>query len=433
MTELKKFALRSGMVLSLAVLACSSVYAQGRSRADSGDDEAEASGPDQNIDAQTGKILSEAIEMLNAEMYTEARARLADLKLDRLSPFERSRYEQLMFNLDMVNEDYASARAHLQAAIESGGLNPQEMSQMRYQTAQLFIQEEKYAEGAAALEAWIASEAMPNSAAYYLLAAAYYNQELLDKALPNAQKAVELAGDAPQESWLQMLAALLLQKEDYDAALPVVKRMVNMFSDKKTYWEQLAGIYLQKEDYTNALVVTEFANYAGHVNEERQITQLADLYSLQEMPYRAATLLEASMEAGTVEKDQDSYEKLGNAWAQAREYEKAVPVYTEAAELSDDGELFFRVATVQQQLEDWQGSLQSFENAVNKGGLRDEAGVEYAWGYSLYYLAKSSEASGKRALYNQAKDHLNKAARDADHRSAANSLIQVVDYEMQNL
>jgi hypothetical protein len=432
MTELKKFALRSGMVLSLAVFACTSVYAQGRSRADAADEE-ESSGPDQSIDAQTGKILSEAIELLNMEMYTEARARLADLRLDRLSPFERSRYEQLMFNLDMVNEDYPAARGHLQAAIESGGLNPQELSQMRYQMAQLFIQEEKYAEGAAALEAWIASEPMPNSGAYYLLAAAYYYQELFDKALPNAQKAVDLAGETPQEGWLSMLASLLLQKEDYDGALPVVKRMVNMFSDKKTYWEQLAGIYLQKEDYTNALVVTEFANYAGMVTEERQITQLADLYALQEMPYRAATLLKASMDAGTIEKDKGSYEKLGNAWIQAREFENAVPVLTQAAEVSDDGEIYYRVGQVQQQIEDWEGSLESFDNAIKKGGLRDDAGVEFAWGYSLYYLAKSTESTGKRALYNQAKEHLNKAARDTDNRSSANSLIQAVDYELQNL
>jgi tetratricopeptide (TPR) repeat protein len=416
MTELKKFALRSGMVLSLAVLACTSAYAQRAAE----DDEEE--GPSETVSAQNGKILSEAIEFLNMEMYAEARERLGDMRLDRLSPFERSRYEQLMFNLDMVEENYPSARGHLQAAIDSGGLNAQELSTMRYQMAQLFIQEEKYAEGAAALEAWLAVEPMPNSGAYYLLAAAYYYQELFDKALPNAQKAVDLAGDAPQEGWLSMLASLLLQKEDFDAALPVVKRMVNMFSDKKTYWEQLAGIYLQKEDYVNALVVTEFANYAGLITEERQITQLADLYSLQEMPYRAATLLETSMEAGTVEKDQGSYEKLGNAWTAAREFEKAVPVLTDAAELSDDGELYLRVGQVQQQLEDWEASVESFENAIDKGSLRDDAYVEYLWGYSLYELDRLADA----------KTHLQRAAREAEHKSSAESLIKAIDYELQN-
>ena len=417
--ELKKFSLRSGMVLALAVIACSSTYAQ---RAAEGGEEEAPAGPDQSIDQQTGKILSEAIELLNMDQFVEARARLGDLRIDRLSPFEKSRLHQLLFNLEMNDEDYPGARQELQNAIDSGGLNAQEMSQMRYQMAQLFVQEEKYAEAAAALEAWIASEAMPNSAAYYLLAASYYYQELFDKALPNAQKAVDLAGATPQEGWLSMLASLMIQREDYVSAIPVLKRMVNMWPDKKTYWQQLSGLYLQQEDYDNALVVLEFANYGGMLTEAREITQLADLYALQEMPYRAATMLEAAFEEGKLDKSRQNFEKLGNAWTAAREFEKAVPVLTDAAELADNGELFLRVGQVKQQLNDWEGSLESFENALEKGGLRDEAYVEYLLGYSLYELER----------FSQAKERLQRAARDADHRSSANSMIQAIDYELQN-
>jgi tetratricopeptide (TPR) repeat protein len=411
-TELKNFALRGGMALAIAMLSCTSVYAQ---RAAEGDEEAAA--PSNDIDAQTGKILSEAIELLNMDMFAEARARLADLRIDRLSPYEKSRLHQLLFNLEMNDEDYPGAREQLQLSIDSGGLNPQEIAALRYQMAQLFVQEEKYAEAATALENWIASEPMPNSAAYYLLAASYYYQELFDKALPNAEKAVELAGNAPQEGWLSMLASLLIQKEDYVAAIPVLKRMVNMFPDKKTYWQQLSGLYLQQEDYANALVVLEFANYGGMLTEGRELTQLADLYQLQEMPYRSASMLEGAIAEGKLEKTRQNYEKLGNAWTAAREFEKAVPVFRDAAELAEDGELYKRAGEVQQQLTDWEGSVESFEDAIEKGGLRDEAYVEYLLGYSLYQLKRGPEA----------KTHLERAARDADHRSSANSLIQVID------
>lgn len=408
--ELKKFALRSGMTLALAVFSCTAVYAQ---RAAEGEED---SAP-QDISAQTGKILSEAIEFLNMDQFDQARARLADLRVDRLSPFEKSRLHQLLFNLEMNDEDYPGAREQLQLAIDSGGLNAVEMSQMRYQMAQLFVQEEKYAEAATALEAWIASEPMPNSAAYYLLAASYYYQELYDKALPNAQKAVDLAGNAPQEPWLQMLASLHMQKEDYDAALPVVKRMVNLYPDKKVYWIQLSGLYLQKEDYDNALVVLEFANYGGMLTEAREVTQLADLFSLQGMPYRAATMLDAALKESKIEKNKTNVEKLGNAWTAAREFEKAVPVLRDAAALSDDGELFVRAGQVQMQLSDWEGAIESFEDAIDKGGLRNEANIEYLLGYSLYELDRFAEA----------KTHLQRAARDPDERSNANSLIQVID------
>lgn len=411
MIAFKKFALRSGLALSLAVFASTSAYAQ---RAAEG---AEDEGPDQTISEQAGRILSEAIELLNMDQYVEARARLADLRIDRLSPFEKSRLHQLLFNLEMNDEDYPGAREQLQLAIDSGGLNPQEMSQMRYQMAQLFVQEEKYAEAAAALEAWIASEAMPNSAAYYLLAASYYYQDLFDKALPNAQKAVDLAGDTPQEGWMSMLASLLLQKEDFVGALPVLKRMVNLWPDKKTYWQQLSGVYVQQEDYTNALVVLEFANYGGMLTESREITQLASLYIAQEMPYRAGVMLEEGLDEGNVEKTQQNYEMLGNAWTAAREFEKAVPVLRLAGAESDDGAIYQRAGQVQQQIEDWAGSIETYQDALDKGGLRDEGEVQYSIGYSYFKLEK----------YDEAKTWLRRAATDAEHRSAANGLIQFID------
>jgi beta-lactamase regulating signal transducer with metallopeptidase domain len=228
---------------------------------------------------QTGRILSRAIEFLNTDRFAEARATLDELRLESLSPFERSRFHQLMFNIEMNVEDYPAARAQLQLALDSGGLNAQEDSQLRYQMAQLYVQEEKYADAADALEAWIAAEETPNPAAYYLLAASYYYQEMFDEALPNAQMSVDLAGDAPQEGWLSMLASLLIQKADYVAATPVIQRMVNMFPDKDTYWAQLSGLYLQQEQYVLAeTIVAQMVE--RFPDKEAYQKQLEDLKAL---------------------------------------------------------------------------------------------------------------------------------------------------------
>ena len=154
--------------------------------------EEEKKPPANSIDAATGKILTEAIEALNAENYSAASAAIGKIKLDGLSPYERSRVEQILATIDHSQDKYASARTHLQAAITAGGLNDEEVSQTKYQIAQLFLAEEKWKEGAAALEDWFATAANPNSAAYYLLAVAYYQQELFDRAIAPAQKAVGL-------------------------------------------------------------------------------------------------------------------------------------------------------------------------------------------------------------------------------------------------
>ncbi len=206
----------------------------GRSRADNRDDEPAI---EQSIDEQTARILSSAIEFLNADQFAEARERLGDLRLNRLSPFERSRYEQLMFNLDMNDENYPGAHSHIQAAIDSGGLNEREVSMMSYQSAQLYVEEKQYVEATAALEAWIAAEPMPNGAAYYLLGASYYYLHQIDRALPNAEKAVELGKSSNMhvEAHYAMLAALYEEAGQAAAAESVRAEMAVLFSPEEAY------------------------------------------------------------------------------------------------------------------------------------------------------------------------------------------------------
>ncbi|MEY4642573.1 MAG: hypothetical protein RLZZ227_2567 [Pseudomonadota bacterium] len=201
------------------------------------------------VSQSVGSNLSEAIRLLNGDKFAEARATLQPtlqlLQEGELTAFEASRVHQLMFNLEMVDENYPAAREQLQLSIESGGLNEQEVSTMRYRQTQLYMQEEKYAEAATALEAWIAFEVPPKPAAHYLLAMAYFYQEMFDSALPHAQQAVDLAGDEAQKGWLAILASLHVQREDYEAAEAVTARLVKLFPDSDAHRRQLEELKLQ--------------------------------------------------------------------------------------------------------------------------------------------------------------------------------------------
>ena len=77
----------------------------------------------------------------------------------------------------------------------------------------------------AALEEWFKTAVSPNSQAYYLLAVAYYQQDDTTRALPPAQKAVELM-DKPQENWVSLLLALYMEKEQYKDAIPLLERLI---------------------------------------------------------------------------------------------------------------------------------------------------------------------------------------------------------------
>jgi tetratricopeptide (TPR) repeat protein len=326
------------LVLSSVALAVSlslAGVAMGQRAAEGNEEEA---APTNDISAQTGKILNEAIELLNMENYQGAAAKLGTLQLDKLSPYERGTTERILFSVAYSQEKYDEARGHLQKAIDSGGLNAVQVDEARYQSAQLFMQEEKWREGAAALEEWFKTAATPNSAAYYLLAVAYYQLEDFNKALPPAQKAVELMDKAkPNESWLSMLSALYLQREEYRQAVPVLQQLIAAAPDKKTYWMQLSSVYGQMEDYPNALGVMQLANNVGLVTEDSEVRRLADLLLFNDVPYRGAQVLEAAMEKKIVTLDDKLYEKLANCWIAAGEFDKSLAPLTRAAEMASRG------------------------------------------------------------------------------------------------
>jgi tetratricopeptide (TPR) repeat protein len=373
------------------------------------------------IDERTGRVLTQAFEQLTAEDFAGATATLQGLNMARLSPYERSRVEQIYFSIAVQSEDFASARQHAQAAIDSGGLNENEVSQFRYQLAQIYMQEENWAAGARALEEWLSTAANPTPAAYYLLAIAYYQQEQINQALVPAQKALDLAGDAPQESWLQLVMALYLQQENYDAALPVVQRALTLFPGRKNYWTQLSSIYATKEDYANALVVLELANHAGLLTEAAELRRLADMYMVREMPYRAATLLQKLIDDKVLEGDLRNYEALSNALVASREYEKALPVLDRAGQLSDDGDLFVRAGEVNMQLENWQAAAEAFGKGLNKGGLRDTATPQMMTGIAYYNLGN----------YDEAERWFNRSSSANATKSTSTAYLQLIDNKRQ--
>jgi tetratricopeptide (TPR) repeat protein len=406
--------IRTGVAVAAGLLIGTAAIGQ-QSSGRAGQNGEEAAPPQTSIDAQTGKVLNEAIELLNMENYAGANQKIGTLNLEKLSPYERGKVEQILFNIAYSQERYEQARGHLQKAIDSGGLNAVEIDQARYQSAQLFMQEEKWREGAAALEEWFKSAANPNSAAYYLLAVAYYQQDDFAKALPPAKKAVELM-DKPQESWLSMLSALHLQREEYRDAIPVLQRLVGVAPDKKTYWMQLSSVYGQMEDYPNALAAMQLAYSAGLVTEDSEVRRLADLLLFNDVPYRGAQVLEAAIEKKIVNLDDKLYEKLANCWIAAGEFDKSIPPLQRAAELSASGDTFVRLGEVQVQREDWAAAIAAIQRGVDKGQLKDPGNAQLMLGIAHY----------SQENYSAARPFFERARQSERHRQIADSYLQAI-------
>jgi tetratricopeptide (TPR) repeat protein len=398
--------------LSIALLAglVAPAAAQDENAAEEGKREAPV------IDPTTGKRLSEAIEALNAGKYDEANAILTKLNVDKLSPYERSRVEQIWASIAQSKEDYPGALKHIQAAIASGGLNEQEALQAQYQIAQIHIAQEQWKQGIDALNTWFKAAPNPNSSAYYLLAVAYYQLKDFKNAIPAAEKAIELS-EKPQESWLQLLLALRLQQEQYQEALPILKRLVAAAPDKKGYWLQLSAVNSELEKYQDAATAMQLAYFGGLLTEDSELRRLSELLLYIGIPYRAAQFLEKNIQDKKIKPDQKAYETLANSWVAAREFERAVEPLGQAARLHENGDLYVRLAEVQVQREDWPGAQDSLQRALDKGGLRDAGNAKLLMGIALYSQDKVQEAKN---WFQQARQH-------PDERKQADGWLQHIE------
>ena len=380
------------------------------------DDKEKPKGP--TIDEQTGKRLNEAIEFLNNEQYSEAKAVIGKLNLEKLSPYERSRVEQILASIAHAQENFDAARTHLNNALAAGGLNEQEVATVRYQIAQLFMAQEKWKEGAASLEEWFKT-ATPNSAAYYLLAVAYYQLEDFKKALPPAKKAVELT-EKPQETWVQLLLAIYLQQEQFAAAIPLLRQLIALAPEKKVYWMQLSSVYGQLENYEQSVVYLQLAYNAGHLTEDSELRRLSDLLMFVDIPYRAGQVLEKAIEEKKIKVDSKAYEKLANAWIAAREYEKSISPLRQAAQMSGNGDLFVRLGEVQVQRDKWPEAAEAIKLGLDKGGLKDTANAQLLMGIALYNQDKFSDA----------RSYLQKASGSTKHAQTAKGYLQAIEAEL---
>ena len=398
------------LAVSLALCLPPAVFAQAAEKKD------KDSAPAPTYDETTAKRLQEAIELLNTDQYEQARAVLGKLNMPKLSPYERSHVEQILASIDHSQENYDSARKHLEAAIAAGGLNEVELSQVKYQIAQLYMSQERWKEGAAALEDWFKTAVNANAGAYYLLAVAYYQIEQYERALTPAKKAVEMS-EKPQESWIELIVALYLQKEQYREALPYLEKLLAISPDKKAHWLRLSSIYGQLEEYAKALAMMQLAYNANLLSEDSEIRRLSDLLMFQEVPYRAAEVLATGLEKKQVKEDRGIFEKLANAWIAAREFSKAIQPLERAAQMHNDGSLFVRLGEVQVQRQDWDAAVTAFQRALDKGGLKDAPYVQYYIGIAFY-----SEKN-----YKDARTWFQRAAASPKYARSANAYIQIID------
>jgi tetratricopeptide (TPR) repeat protein len=348
----------------------------------------------------TYRVLELAIEDLSNDSFADAEQRLLKVS-DRSEGYERAIIYQTLGFVYAQQEQLKPALEAFEVALATGALPREPREDLMYNVGQIYIADEQYERGIETIERYlkVACEAPP-ATAHMMLANALAQVERYQPALEQVGMALDKA-DAPDESWLQLKLALHYELKEFSQCAETLVELIAMTPDSADYWKQLSGMLLEVEEQEDSLAVLAVAERTGLLETERDFKNLASVYMMLEIPYKAGLMMERGLEDGTVERNADNYQYLSDSWIAAHEWDRAESALRKAAEFGSDGDLWKRLAQVLMEKEDWQGARQALEQALDVG-VSDSGQTHYLLGVAAF---QSGDTRG-------AEDALRAATRD---------------------
>ncbi|NIM69262.1 MAG: tetratricopeptide repeat protein [Xanthomonadales bacterium] len=375
---------------------------------------------------QVYEKLTEVQELVEAKNYAGGHAAIRDLQQRKgLTPYEVAQIWNLTGYTYYLEERYQQAINAYRNVLRQEEL-PEALQQSTLKTlAQLQFTVENYQGALQTIRELMALVPEPSADIYMLLGQAYFQMGNYREALEPIRTAVEMykqQGRTPRENWLLLLRVCYYELGDFPSMIGVLKELITHYP-KDTYILTLAGVYSELGDTKKQLALVEVLYEKGHVRNSSHLVNLANLYLLHETPYKAAVLLEKEIADKRVEKNVRNLRLLSQAWYTAREDRKAIPPLREAAEMSDDGELFVRLAQSHLNLEQWDEAARAIQRGLRLGGIDRSDTANIMLGMALFNQKKLDLA---RAAFE-------KAMTDRRSRRTAQQWISYVDSEKRRV
>ena len=341
------------------------------------------------------KVLQEARQHIEEENYQQARQLLVAAQTEQTSEYEMAQIYNLEGYSWYLQQEYPSAISAYQKILAYHDL-PEALVLSTVNTlSQLYFFVENYSKALEMGLRLVAASNSPDSDIYMLIGQSHYQLEQYRQAVDPVKEAIAIQQDngiAPEEPQLLLLRAIYYQLEDYQAMLEVTTELAARYPDV-SYITAIAGIYSELGQTEKQLTLTAAVYEKGLLDVDRHAFNLASLYLLHGLPYKAAQVLEKEINAGNIERNHDNLKLLSQAWYQARETEKSIAPLQQAAGYADNGELYLLLAQLYSDLEQWQQVAENIQLALDKGGIADASQARLRLGMALFNSNRIGEAA----------------------------------------
>lgn len=290
--------------------------------------------------AKAGAVVNEAQELRAANQYSAAISKLSQaLALPDLNAYERATIYQMQGASYYELDQFVPAISAFENAISSGGLLPNESSNLRVNIAQLLIASGQYSRGAQMLENWNRSGGQLKPAHIEMLWQAWSQAENYSRALPWAEKWFNAA--RPKERKHYDLLNFMYSNLNMPAKqADIAKQMINRWPGDKNLWDAWASLLANGGREQESFEVTKMLYLGGALTSQTDLEKVVQYYSFYDMPYQAAEILEREMNAGRIPQSSDKLVQLSDLFRQSREYKRAIPALEKAASSSGKAKLY---------------------------------------------------------------------------------------------
>lgn len=302
-------------------------------------------------------------------------------RIDSLNSYEKAMLWNFYGFMYYGNEDVALAIDSFEHVIAQETIPEGLYLSTLYSLAQLSMQQQNFSQTLAYLTQWQSRNKKALTANQQMLfAQVYYQDKQYQSSLKYIKQAMTVEKNKrqtlgekfiPKEQWLILQRANYFELKQPEKVVQVIEQLVR-FHSKPKYWLQLSAMYGEIGEEAKQLAVMEAAWQAGYITKSNDIITLAQLYRYNEVPIKAAVILNEAMEKGLVAPEEKYLAMLAQAYIAAKDDEKALKVLVKTSEISDNGKYDAQLAQTYLALELWQQAINSAEKALSRG-LKDEA------------------------------------------------------------
>jgi tetratricopeptide (TPR) repeat protein len=379
-------------VISVAVIIPTSVYAQVSAAIVCPDYKRGTT----NIPGQkVGKKVGKALEAYNLDLIDDALDILYEI--DTSNKFDRAFSDRFIGSLLATQKGKGKLSIeYLKKSVAPNKLNDSEQAGTIKLIADLSLQEEEYDTAIKYYQDWLDLTCKQDFDIYFRMANAYYQTKRYAEIIAPINKAISLA-EKPNKTAYALKMTSFYNRKMYKETIEVQEETVRIFPDDKTQWTQLGFFYMLVEDHKKALSTFDIAHRQGFLTKSAEVKALSQLYSMNNIPIKAAKILEKYVDSGLVKREERMLTSIGSSYQQSREFLESANFYGQSALLASDPDLYQKQGMSYYAVEKYDDAIAALQKALDGGS--DKAGAIH-----LAMMQASFDNGDYKTAYKHAKE-----------------------------